>query len=388
MGDMTVMSDAISLGNMMYFELDLFAALVLIIIMDHDPRGMRSGSQRSFQMIIRSLICVLVTDGLGWILEGSRFRGSRELIYACDYMYWLSTLFPAFFSLIYCARTVHIKNINRLCWLGATPIAFGIFMLITNPVKGWVFHVDYGNHYVRGGAFPIVALLPCIHMLLAIIITFWKGIRAPDYRKKDLFMVALYMAIPAVGAYFQFTIYGVLEAWIFMSLSVILCYVYVQNGNTTMDALTGINNRGRFDAYTNYAWMKLSSYEDNLYLIILDINRFKSINDYYGHAEGDQALKTVASVLKQSMSKNRGFLARIGGDEFAIVINNVGEEQIEKLVEDIRLLLEERCESMKLPYKLSLAIGYASTDGVERLALTRLFSKADENMYNDKERAK
>ena len=60
------------------------------------------------------------------------------------------------------------------------------------------------------------------------------------------------------------------------------CYVYLQNGSVSTDSLTGINNRRRFDRFTRYAWDNMKTPQDNMFLMILDINRFKQINDEFG----------------------------------------------------------------------------------------------------------
>ena len=92
----------------------------------------------------------------------------------------------------------------------------------------------------------------------------------------------------------------------------------------SVDDLTHLNNRGQINRYLE----QLRYSEDSkVYIMMLDINRFKGINDTYGHAEGDRALIIASEVLRRTCEqiKSQVFLGRYGGDEFTIVLQNPGE---------------------------------------------------------------
>ena len=84
------------------------------------------------------------------------------------------------------------------------------------------------------------------------------------------------------------------------------------------------------------------------------------------------------------MSNEKGFLARIGGDEFAILLSNVSESAVGALTDRIRNLLEAENCSAGESYRLSFSVGYAGTDGSRKMDFAKLFSQADEAMYIQK----
>ncbi len=84
----------------------------------------------------------------------------------------------------------------------------------------------------------------------------------------------------------------------------------------SIDPLTQLNNRNRME---QHLFECVRSQDVNMHLLVLDVNRFKKINDEHGHAQGDLALKSIANCLKESCIEKSDFIARYGGDEFVIV---------------------------------------------------------------------
>ena len=143
------------------------------------------------------------------------------------------------------------------------------------------------------------------------------------------------------------------------------------------DALTGLLNRGAFDRLQQFLKTKSGS----LGLLIIDVDKFKQVNDGYGHEMGDKVLKKVAEFLKESF-RSTDYPARIGGDEFAVILSDVTPEQkniiAEKIREMNRLLTHP---SDDLPV-VSLSVGGAFSDNGFS---DQLYKKADLALYNVKE---
>lgn len=143
------------------------------------------------------------------------------------------------------------------------------------------------------------------------------------------------------------------------------------------DALTGIINRGAFERLKQI----LKTKQTPIALMILDVDKFKQVNDQYGHEMGDAVLKKVAKLLEENF-RATDHPARIGGDEFAVILTDATEEMkpvIEEKVQNInnRLLNPEN----DLP-KVSLSVGIAfSANGFE----DDLYKKADSALYETKE---
>lgn len=148
------------------------------------------------------------------------------------------------------------------------------------------------------------------------------------------------------------------------------------------DVLTGLSNRRYFIESLEKRIMRCQRYGDNTALLFLDVDDLKAINDKYGHAAGDMLLTRLADILKDNI-RGCDMVARIGGDEFALLLDNLDADQVESKI----LSLMKRIKTTNLEYtnqrlKFGAAIGYSfvgPTDTVIALML-----RADEAMYKSK----
>ena len=117
----------------------------------------------------------------------------------------------------------------------------------------------------------------------------------------------------------------------------------------------------------------------------MDLNRFKSINDNYGHNEGDRALVATAEVIKEACShiRRKCIMSRFGGDEFVIGVVFTPEEA-HFLSEKLKLLIEQKNIEMNAPYKISISVGFTYYKK-EYKDFRTFFLHADELMYEMKE---
>ncbi len=144
------------------------------------------------------------------------------------------------------------------------------------------------------------------------------------------------------------------------------------------DQLTGLYNRAFFEEELH----RLSnSREYPITIISADLDGLKLINDTMGHNKGDELLKTCTDVLEKSL-RSSDILARIGGDEFAVILPRCNEKNGEIVVKRIRLLIEyHNRKHPALPLSVSIGIATATT---KEQTLADVFRKADELMYRDK----
>ena len=115
----------------------------------------------------------------------------------------------------------------------------------------------------------------------------------------------------------------------------LLClYVDISTRQISMDKLTQVNNRQNLLSFLEY---KMKFHEESIFLLMIDVDYFKSINDTYGHLEGDEALIQISRILKNSCSgyRRRPYIGRYGGDEFIIILEGTRDER-EHMCETIR----------------------------------------------------
>ncbi|MEN0001806.1 MAG: GGDEF domain-containing protein [Pseudomonadota bacterium] len=145
------------------------------------------------------------------------------------------------------------------------------------------------------------------------------------------------------------------------------------------DSLTGLQNRRYFDDTLKEYMREFAAIGKTLGIVIIDLDFFKRINDTYGHDNGDLGLRAVSICLQQQV-RGHDILARLGGEEFAIVFPNVDEftlaqlaERVRGAIEQIHLVLDgERVN-------ISASIGGALWDGTENM--NTLVKRADKHLY-------
>lgn len=153
----------------------------------------------------------------------------------------------------------------------------------------------------------------------------------------------------------------------------------------TTDQLTGVWNRRYFDDAARRALEVARRNERPLCIALVDTDKFKSINDTWGHPVGDEVLKAVAKVL-QDNSRDADLVARVGGEEFAILMPEVGLSLAGEATERLRAALEEEvCNRVTIlgDRKVTASFGVAAFEKAED-RLEDLLSAADEAMYKSK----
>ncbi len=152
-----------------------------------------------------------------------------------------------------------------------------------------------------------------------------------------------------------------------------------------IDPLTGIRNRRAFDELADQHHKVASRGNGSFAILYFDLDDFKSINDRFGHAEGDDALRAAAGILSGCV-RSGDILARIGGDEFIALQANTKPGSVEALMTRVREAVRTWNASSGKPWKIDLSIGTASFDTATCESLPELVDRADRSMYEDKRR--
>ena len=144
------------------------------------------------------------------------------------------------------------------------------------------------------------------------------------------------------------------------------------------DFLTGAYNRRYFFDSGNVVFSKAKRAKKDLVVAMLDIDKFKNINDTYGHDVGDLAIEEMVRFLNKNL-RSSDLMARFGGEEFCILLEDISIEDTQKLFEKIRLLCKNNIihiNDITLSYSVSIGICY----GIEE-TLDEMIKKADDCLY-------
>jgi len=147
----------------------------------------------------------------------------------------------------------------------------------------------------------------------------------------------------------------------------------------TTDALTSVANRYHFEKVLNHEVRRAHRFKEPLSIIAVDIDKFKDINDQYGHAMGDLALVEITKLIKSTI-REIDLLARWGGDEFMIVLPHTSLDEANILAEKIRALMVDRL--INETFKLTSSFGVAQLMRGE--SSMRLTIRADQALYKSK----
>lgn len=149
------------------------------------------------------------------------------------------------------------------------------------------------------------------------------------------------------------------------------------------DELTGVfNRRGFFTlAEQQLKFAARSKYE--LLLLMADLDKFKDINDRYGHVEGDKALKACADVLKHTF-RSSDIIGRLGGDEFAILALGTNTQWILPILKRLFENLSELNRRAEIPYRLAMTVGFSAFHPENLQSVNELLQSADKILYENK----
>ncbi|MCP4352398.1 MAG: diguanylate cyclase [Desulfobacterales bacterium] len=156
---------------------------------------------------------------------------------------------------------------------------------------------------------------------------------------------------------------------------------------SSLDGLTGIPNRRRFDEVLKLEWKNSIREARLLSLIMIDIDYFGAYNNNYGHLAGDDCLKQVAQVLSNSLNRPKDFVGRYGGEEFSAVLPGTDNEGSVFVAE----MMRQKIESMKIPHACSpvknyitISLGTATIIPSDNFQPVVLIEGSDEALYKAK----
>ena len=373
---------------LMYLEINLIS-LIMVGLIHYKTNGItKMVAQRNFAMAIDAEMIFFASDTIFVLMKTGLFPMSPSLALLCKDAYFMSTSLLCFFWFLYfehMQESPFVKNRQRV-WISSTLVWLMGVILIINKFTAICYGLAEDGSYYRGPLFIVLYIISYVYVFSTCLRALTR-IFSKKYRdqREDLIKFALFPVAPAIAGIIQFIYPELPVACAALSFSTLIIYMYRTDSMISLDPLTRLNNRKTLDYYYDQ-WHSDKETDASLYLLMIDANKFKNINDTYGHVQGDKALIRIADAMRHSLrGHNRRFnIARYGGDEFAILVWCESVSEIEALSGRIHNELSTLNRQANSPYDLTVSIGYHKAS--REMDLKDLVELADEKLYEEKKK--
>ena len=371
-----------------YTEANIVCIVILAILLINDRlHSTKQEKQIWFNNTIIMHIIYFVSD-ICWagVLSGQLPR-TRLLVGLFNFTNYIMLNLLAFEWFMYMAAAENMpfrKSIRRRS-MWRIPMTVSIAVMVIAYIAAPTFWINE-NCELNKWYYPLFIFTPVLYLAAAFVISMRNAWKTESREDRKLYrLIGIYpLGVVAFGLVQIFA----LDAPLFcFGCTIMMLFFYIENMQSlvSVDSLTRLNNRGQINRY-----MERTPYRENFRtaVMMIDIDRFKEINDTYGHAEGDRALVLVSEALKQAADRtgSSGFIGRYGGDEFTVFVQCAEDEPVpEQFVDEVRQILTEKQAQNKLPYDLKISVGSDSLkDRNDKLEACLV--RADEKLYEDKKK--
>ena len=361
-------SNVLAATAFFYSLVNLFCAGIIGILLYTTVTDVERTNKRIHLVLLLIAVILYCLADIVWILSYSNIaipcsKTARNITVAIKYcvLTFCSYSICRFFFSLWESVTGIIPKKSKYIFLLFPILAL---LVLTSPLSHLFFAIDGIGFMVKGPLFipVLVILFGTIIACTTISIVFYYQTQN-DFAKEQYSFVAIYTIPVLIGAFVHYKIWNLPTLSIGFTVATFIIYIFQMRDLVSIDALTGINNRRQGERFFQEQIRRINeephSTIECLYLFMMDLNKFKSINDTYGHAEGDKALVATADVLKEACSHihRKCIMSRFGGDEFVIGVVFTPEEA-HLLNDKIHDLIQKKNEELKTPYKISISVGY------------------------------
>ena len=292
--------------NLIGILLMMFLRLTRVKSNEKFPNG-----EKIFDILIWLTIMGCFIEMLTFVIDGKIFPGCKILSYVMNSLCYIGTCTVGYFWCLYVDFRLHksINSVYKQAKYLFFPLGIDIVMNLFNYYNHWIFSITQDNVYQRGQFVLVVYVILFFYFFYSIYLVEKSKRKGLDIK----FFPVYYFVIPCItGTLIQGFFYGITAGWTSVAIAFIFVYIQVQSMNAYVDSLSGLYNRRYMDHILS-TFKKRG--QQNVYGIMIDVNDFKSINDHYGHFQGDNAIRIIGEILTKSLDEHC-LAIRYAGDEF------------------------------------------------------------------------
>ncbi|MCR5129053.1 MAG: diguanylate cyclase [Lachnospiraceae bacterium] len=373
----------------LYELINAFCGLVLLTLILHSRVGMGlTATRRRYMRAAILLVIFYASDSLWYAMDCGVLPQNRTVSMLLKSIYFVSSSAAGYSWFIYMETLTgagFTRSRKRIFFSGAL-VWVHLVLTVINWFTGILFWEDEALQYSRGPFFGLQYLVVYAYLATAAFHALYKANHNYIDRSRYI-VIATFPIIPAISALLQLFYWRIPFNCMAFTLSVLIMYMNELGDQVSREPLTGLANRKHF-MHALEEGMDAHENDGQLYLFMIDMNRFKRINDTFGHVEGDKAILMTVEALREACSEmhRKIVLSRYGGDEFVIIAELEREEEAKELKEKICSKIEDRNTGILLSYRLSLSIGCARYTP-EYKGIRSFIAAADKELYIEKEKA-
>ena len=375
-------------GNLIYLESLILCLIILVVLFIANLRYWRPLIINRLSLIYVFVAATILSYAAWVFLDGHPSYAwlNKILTVTSSAFMTLSCMFYYYFVL----KSVGINFQNGKFWYISSffAIAGSLILYIVSIWTGTAFYIDSEGHYQRGSLFFGDLIASYAYVACGIGFAIAKAVKANNLSERHKYTTMATAIIPTiilgiVNNVLPFP-YGLPTVFYGIIVSLLIMFASSSAGRVTRDGLTGLLNRFAFDRLLSQT-INRSSHNDStsLWLLVIDINGFKGINDTYGHAVGDDVLIKLAATLEKVCKDFDATVGRWGGDEF-IAYMETGEDAIaQNLWQTLKARVATDCNDDPR-FTVSVSVGMAKLREYE--TMKHLFEEADHKLYEDKKK--
>ena len=355
------------------FENNLLSLLIItMIFVDYFQMFNTETFQRLIFMQILAFAMIALGSSLIYgflnVNPDNKTGGIRYLLTIFNVFYYFFQILSFFYVAVFIDYKIHKDAIRGKRFVYIAWTITGIFLLFLIFLHRYllIIHIIFG-------------FIPALVILIDITLSL------KSFIKQHLRLVLIIWGAIGTGFLMDNIMKTVGLVWPCYSAALLYAYLLIIRMDSKLDALTGIGNRYAFNEFIEELAIRGTREENSekgFSIAMIDIDNFKKINDFLGHAEGDNALRDMAAIIKRCI-RHSDFAARYGGDEFIIAVS--AEYDIQKVLERIQESMNFQNSKNLRPYKLEMSCGFDIYLPGRHKSMEDFLSHVDSLMYKQKE---
>jgi diguanylate cyclase (GGDEF)-like protein len=366
------------LEQILSYDLSLFSLILLIVLLviTKIKKDVISFSSTLFHWIIIVNMIGLIAEALSWIFDKKPGLINYLISYSSNFFVFLMApiivgLWASYLD--YKLFSNRKRIYNRYFYMIPAMITFVI--LLFNFQFPLYFSIDQQtNVYTSGNLLP----LQYIFIFSVYFYIIYLVIQNRKHKDSNVIKgILLFLAFPILGSTIQFIFDDLLFTWSSLAISLIVVYIFMETTSGSLDYLTKLYTRKILEIHVN----SLIEDKKDFIIIMIDFDRFKEVNDLFGHSIGDKVLIEFSKIVLETSSEYKSFASRLGGDEFLLVLQTENEKIPKKLIEELKHKIHLHPYMSKFKF-LSFSAGYVFYD--HKMNLDDLLSAVDHKMYERK----